>query len=212
MCVKIGFGEMKFIGVAILILVSFQSAEGDTDNPYLKLIDSIILFKPKKQIQCMSSCRGMPDGDYPSCMGCLYFATCTNGYLVDSRKCAWFGGLFWDDNAKRCEWTSSTCNLVIYERPRDDQITMNLQARQHASNHGCVNNCYGVQNGDYQSCYGCRVFVTCSNGLTYDRRPCPWFLLWDDYRKRCEWRSRTCTKYFPHEYRDIHENFENYFF
>lgn len=172
---------MRLLSVTILFSVS-RLILCDTDNPYLNLIDVMLLLKPKPKVQCVRSCRGMPDGDYHSCKGCLYFATCTNGYLVDARKCAWFGGLLWDDNLKRCEWTSSTCDYVDYQKPQELP-------------NGCVQDCFGLPNGDYQSCYGCRVFVTCSNSLTYDYRPCPWLLVWDDLSKRCMWRSRTCKEH-----------------
>ena len=56
----------------------------------------------------------------------------------------------------------------------------------------CVSDCNGMQNGDYQSCLSCDVYLTCSNGLTYDNRPCPADLVWDDNLKRCEWTSSTC--------------------
>ena len=49
-----------------------------------------------------------------------------------------------------------------------------------------------MSDGDYQSCLSCDVYLTCSNGLTYDNRPCPADLVWDDNLKRCEWTSSTC--------------------
>ncbi|KAI0236321.1 hypothetical protein LSAT2_013114, partial [Lamellibrachia satsuma] len=48
----------------------------------------------------------------------------------------------------------------------------------------CVADCAGVNNGDYQSCIGCHVYVTCSNGIKYNNRPCPANLVWDDNVKR----------------------------
>lgn len=60
----------------------------------------------------------------------------------------------------------------------------------------CIKSCAGLADGDYQSCKGCNVYVTCSNGITHDDRPCapadP-LLLWDDQEKRCEYDSATCT-------------------
>ncbi|XP_045210123.2 uncharacterized protein LOC123561673 [Mercenaria mercenaria] len=171
---------MKFLGLAFLVAAYHFVQSTIDDNPYEEILPITYLYKSNaKPIMCIKSCRGMPDGDYHSCKGCFYFATCTNGYLVDARKCAWFGGLLWDDIVKRCEWSSSTCSRVVYKPPN------------YAT---CVKDCFRMPNGDYQSCHGCRVFVTCSNGLTYDKRPCPWFLLWDDLSKRCLWRSRTCIE------------------
>ncbi|KAI0207937.1 hypothetical protein LSAT2_007383 [Lamellibrachia satsuma] len=57
----------------------------------------------------------------------------------------------------------------------------------------CVTSCIGLADGDYQSCVRCNVYVTCSNGDTYDNRPCPAGLVWDDNVKRCEWTSPTCA-------------------
>ena len=50
----------------------------------------------------------MPDGDYQSCQGCHVYATCSNEILYDNRPCP--ADLVWDDNAKRCEWISTTCS------------------------------------------------------------------------------------------------------
>ncbi|KAI0207365.1 hypothetical protein LSAT2_007983 [Lamellibrachia satsuma] len=58
-----------------------------------------------------------------------------------------------------------------------------------STGHNCVSDCTGVDNGDYQSCIGCHVFVTCTNGRKKDNRPCPANLVWDDNVKRCEWSS-----------------------
>ena len=56
----------------------------------------------------------------------------------------------------------------------------------------CVSSCTGMPDGDYQSCNGCNVYVTCSNEIIHDDRPCPDGLVWDDNLKRCEWESTTC--------------------
>ena len=57
----------------------------------------------------------------------------------------------------------------------------------------CVSSCEGKTNGDYQSCHGCDVYVTCVHGAPVDDRPCPRGLVWDDIEKRCEWESKTCS-------------------
>ena len=56
----------------------------------------------------------------------------------------------------------------------------------------CVDDCTGLEDGDYQSCSGCHVYVSCSNGFMQSDRPCPGNLVWDDHKKRCEWTSSTC--------------------
>lgn len=58
----------------------------------------------------------------------------------------------------------------------------------------CIRSCTDMPDGDYQSCDSCYVYVTCSNGGTYDERPCPAGLVWDDIVKRCEWQSNTCQQ------------------
>ena len=80
-------------------------------------------------------------------------------------------GLFWDDTIKHCMTTSPTCA---------------------PGRGGCVASCEGVADGEYQSCHGCRVYVSCLNGVTMDDRPCPGRAVWDDQRKRCEQTSITC--------------------
>merc|ERR1712002_956566 len=59
-----------------------------------------------------------------------------------------------------------------------------------------VDNCIGVENGDYQSPDGCDYYVTCSNNHIERKRPCPVvgviILEWDDKRKKCVYHSETC--------------------
>ena len=61
----------------------------------------------------MSSCVGMPDGDYQSCHGCKVFVSCSNENITDNRPCPVGNdgmSLLWDDNTKTCERESQTCN------------------------------------------------------------------------------------------------------
>ena len=51
-------------------------------------------------------CGILPYGDYQSCRGCGYYATCAPSG-VTTRPC--LTGLVWDDSLKICSWTSSTC-------------------------------------------------------------------------------------------------------
>jgi len=55
----------------------------------------------------ISSCAGRADGDYQSCTTCRGFAACTNERLI-LMPCP--STLFFDDETKRCEYTSSTCS------------------------------------------------------------------------------------------------------
>ena len=56
----------------------------------------------------------------------------------------------------------------------------------------CVADCSGIASGDYQSCLGCGVYLTCSNGIAYDNRACPTGLVWDDNHKYCDYESTSC--------------------
>ena len=56
----------------------------------------------------------------------------------------------------------------------------------------CVSSCFGRDDGDYQSCIGCNVYVSCSNYGAIDNRRCPEDLVFDDTEKRCMKTSATC--------------------
>ena len=56
----------------------------------------------------------------------------------------------------------------------------------------CVSSCTRMPDGDYQSCNGCNVYLTCSNETSYDDRPCLDGLVWDNNLKTCERESTTC--------------------
>lgn len=60
----------------------------------------------------------------------------------------------------------------------------------------CVNNCTNRNDGQYQSCFTCHGFVSCSNGVLYNNT-CSEFLenqplVWDNIIRRCDVRSSTC--------------------
>ena len=57
----------------------------------------------------------------------------------------------------------------------------------------CITSCAGLESGDYQSCHGCNVYVSCTEaGLLFDNRPCAAAsLAWDDIKKSCEFTSST---------------------
>lgn len=58
---------------------------------------------------CASSCIGKTNGNYQSCRSCDTYISCSNGYMYEM-PCP--VGLVWDDNDKRCEWTSTTCTNI----------------------------------------------------------------------------------------------------
>ncbi|KAL4229101.1 hypothetical protein ACF0H5_012140 [Mactra antiquata] len=164
-----------------IVFVNLIFVEGGTvDNPFV--LHPSMAFPHERPSFCVTSCAGLPDGNYHSCKGCYYFATCSKGVLFDGRKCAAFGAVWWNDYRKRCDFSSPSCHKMV-RRPEPISVP----------GFTCVNNCLGMRNGDYHSCSSCRTYITCTNGFNVDRRPCPWFLEWDDRRKRCEWYSTTCT-------------------
>ena len=61
---------------------------------------------------------------------------------------------------------------------------------------GCKKKCKKKKmEGDYQSCLGCNVYLTCDNtGRKFDNRPCAEMEEWDDNVKRCvpPGQSTTC--------------------
>ncbi|KAK2182747.1 hypothetical protein NP493_339g03002 [Ridgeia piscesae] len=125
--------------------------------------------------RCVDNCVGRPSGDYQSCDSCRSFVTCSNSAKY-VRPCA--VGTEWDDVMKVCTWRSTTCP----------------EGCNGETGSPCVRTCAGKENGDYQSCVSCHVYVTCSNGAMYDRRPCPAPTVWDDALKRCDWASSTCKQ------------------
>ncbi|XP_046560769.1 proprotein convertase subtilisin/kexin type 5-like isoform X2 [Haliotis rubra] len=125
--------------------------------------------------RCVSSCAGVRDGDYQSCIGCQVFASCAHGQLFDNRTCP--GNLVWDDFYKRCEGISTTCPT--------------------GAPSPCMKNCTGKPDLTYQSCTSCKVHAKCDNGKLTDNITCPSGLLWDDSLKRCEKTSKTCTPKQP---------------
>ena len=69
---------------------------------------------PETPNPCVSDCKGMANGDYQSCKTCVGFVSCSNGRYFDMPCAPNHPGqkpLVWDDVKKRCEWTSSTCNI-----------------------------------------------------------------------------------------------------
>ncbi|KAK6172152.1 hypothetical protein SNE40_015879 [Patella caerulea] len=56
---------------------------------------------------CLQSCTDVPGGDYQYCGKCTTYITCSNGALYE-RPCA--GGLQWDQTARNCVFSSSTCS------------------------------------------------------------------------------------------------------
>nr|XP_034304789.1 uncharacterized protein LOC117682068 isoform X2 [Crassostrea gigas]XP_034304796.1 uncharacterized protein LOC117682068 isoform X3 [Crassostrea gigas] len=61
-----------------------------------------------------------------------------------------------------------------------------------STTNGCVDQCYNICDGDYQSCWTCKGFITCANRNLWQRNCSEIHLVWDDHTKRCESVSNTC--------------------
>lgn len=61
-----------------------------------------------------------------------------------------------------------------------------------STSNGCVDQCYNICDGDYQSCWTCKGYVTCANRILWRRNCSDSHLVWDDNTKRCESVSNTC--------------------
>ena len=117
----------------------------------------------------MTSCRDKSDGNYQSCEGCDVYITCVHGQMIAGRPCA--TGTFYDDAVRGCVRTSTTCALNTGD--------------------SCMASCDDVNDGDYQSCAGCNVFVSCLKGVMV-KRTCETGTKWDDDKKSCVAASSTC--------------------
>ena len=147
--------------------------------------------------ECVSDCRDMPDGFYQSCKFCDAYVECSYGLLCEI---ACKDGYFWDDREKKCVIESTTCPIpsTTIRPPTSGPTSPPTTSRRPPGPGPCVSDCSGMANGDYQSCYTCERFVTCSNGHYYDMPCAPNHpgqppLVWDDVKKRCEWTSSTCS-------------------
>ena len=145
---------------------------------------------------CIASCENLEDGNYPSCRGCHVYASCGGGVIYDGRPCPF--GRLWDDNAKECLETSSTCigNTNTPSPGAGTTVRLVTDAPTHppvTTIHNCIESCKNVPDGNYHSCLGCHVYASCGNGVFFDGRPCPTGLVWDDNFKLCLGASSTCN-------------------
>ncbi|XP_071111176.1 proprotein convertase subtilisin/kexin type 5-like isoform X1 [Haliotis cracherodii] len=118
--------------------------------------------------RCLQNCKGIPNGKYQSCTDCRHYTACLYGFPIRLKCPCW---TVWDDEAKRCQRTSSTC--------------------PQGPNNPCITNCTGRPDGSYQSCKGCSLYATCCQGQI-SLHKCSPGTYWDDSLKRCEKISATC--------------------
>ena len=50
---------------------------------------------------CLTSCDGVSDGDYASCIDCDVFLTCLDGVKYDNMPCP--GDLHWNHKKLKCD-------------------------------------------------------------------------------------------------------------
>ncbi|XP_046342384.1 chitin-binding domain protein cbd-1-like [Haliotis rufescens] len=155
-----------------------------------------VLSREKRQTgaSCISSCRGLPNGDYQSCVSCRFYATCDNGLLRDRRECP--PRQIWDDNLKQCEFNSPTCTLptsMTTTSATTTSATTTIPTSPTPFVNPCITSCSGRSTGNYQWCQTCKKYLTCTSNNMYVR-DCPPFLMWDNNKQRCEETSTTCVE------------------
>lgn len=89
-------------------------------------------------------------------------------------------------------------NFTRVSRNRESGLGYETDSGVHCYNsttNGCVDQCYDICNGDYQSCLTCKGYVTCAN-RNLSQRNCSdnanSNLVWDDTKKWCDSTSDTC--------------------
>ena len=103
--------------------------------------------------------------------------------------------IFCNERMNKVQFVIAACHHEPATTTTEATTTTTTEADPTGTGASCITSCNGRSNGDYQSCIGCDVYATCSNGYLYDERPCaPGGLVWDDNVKRCEWESATCTQ------------------
>ena len=67
----------------------------------------------------------------------------------------------------------------------------------------CIRNCTGRNDGDYQSCFTCTGFITCSNSEVNNKTCAGSFpglpLHWDNIQGKCLYSSSTCDPAYLNE-------------
>ena len=88
------------------IFIALDSLYGIGMKRYYKQESTFLNAAGGDGYECISSCFGRPSGDYQSCIGCHFYATCSHWMLFDGRACP--GELLWNDVLKMCDQTSTT--------------------------------------------------------------------------------------------------------
>ena len=117
---------------------------------------------------------------YQWCGDCTHYLDCTTGF-PNYPLCP--SGLVWNDAAKLCTATSSTCTQCVEPAPKCT-----------GTGPTCLNDCLGQRDGVYQWCGRCDYFLQCTGGATAITKCQQDTLFYDDNFKACIAVSSTCTQ------------------
>lgn len=88
------------------MLCEFFVQDNFSNGSYMIVkVTTVVLFKSLLG-SCVSDCTHWVDGHYQSCETCQGYVSCSNQILY-KRRCP--PNLVWDDHAKQCLYTSTTC-------------------------------------------------------------------------------------------------------
>lgn len=88
------------------MLCEFFVQDNFSNGSYMIVkVTTVVLFNSLLG-SCVSDCTHWVDGHYQSCETCQGYVSCSNQILY-KRRCP--PNLVWDDHAKQCLYTSTTC-------------------------------------------------------------------------------------------------------
>ena len=89
-----------------------------------------------------------------------------------------------------CYYAEST-RTTSSNRILDSKQQFVLSVSECPTGPDAITSCVGKPDGDYQHCYRCSSFVTCSNEILYEM-PCPHPLIFDVNSQKCLKKSYSC--------------------
>ncbi|XP_048587237.1 von Willebrand factor A domain-containing protein 7 [Nematostella vectensis] len=122
-------------------------------------------------------CADKPHGAYlPDPTSCQHYYHCTWGKAV-RKDCG--PGRVWDPRITNCNWDWA---YKCVGTPAPSVVNSFCKKRA---------------NGYYAHPENCKMYITCSNGITYERQ-CPAGLNWNDAKKLCDWpKNAPCEEKSP---------------
>ncbi|ESO90650.1 hypothetical protein LOTGIDRAFT_163871 [Lottia gigantea] len=158
-------------------------------SPATSQTTAVVLTPNRTEVApCSRDCSTQAaPGLYPVCGDCSKYHICSSGILIGEVQCT--GGLLFDIVGTTCNFPEvTTCGV------EDATSSGSTVLRALGGLGECVDDCSRKANGDYQSCNGCNMYASCSNGIMIDERPCAKAgTVWDDRLKQCMYTSSTCT-------------------